>query len=259
MVIQETFEKLQDMKMHEFARAFQEQLDGDGYGELGFDERVSFLVDREWSDREARRFTRRLQQARLRDTSACVEDIDFRHRRGLDRATVRRLAEGEWITRHRNIVITGPTGTGKTYIGCAFGQNACRGGHTVLYRRVPRLIDEFAVARADGSYGRLLNRLGRTAVLILDDWGLTPLSDGARRDLLEVIEDRHGHRSTVLLSQLPMKLWHKYVGEPMVADAILDRLLHNAHKIELTGESMRKRAKPQDDTSGLTKEDQSGK
>lgn len=259
MVIQETFDKLQDMKMHEFARAFQEQLDGDGYDELGFDERVSFLVDREWIEREARRLTRRLQQAKLRDTSACVEDIDFRHPRGLDRATVRRLAEGSWITKHRNIVITGPTGTGKTYVGCAFGQNACRGGHTVLYRRVPRLIDELAVSRADGSYGKLLARFGRTAVLILDDWGLTPLGDAGRRDLLEVIEERHGQRSTVVLSQLPVNLWHKYIGEPMVADAILDRLLHNAHKLELKGGSMRKDRKADEGPAVLTKEAESGK
>ena len=256
MVIQETFEKLGDMKMHGFSRAFQEQLDGDGYDELGFEERVSFLVDREWSDRETRRLTRRLQQAKLRDSSACVEDIDFRHPRGLERATVRRLGEGEWITKHRNVVVTGPTGTGKTYIGCALGQNACRAGHSVLYRRVPRLIDELAVARADGSYGKLLTRIGRTDVLILDDWGLTPLSDTGRRDLLEVIEDRHGHRSTMVLSQLPIKLWHKYIGEPMVADAILDRLVHNAHKIQLKGGSMRKERKGKKD---LTKEGRSGK
>jgi len=256
MVIQETFEKLQDMKMHEFARAFQEQLEGDGFGELGFDERVSFLVDREWSDRESRRLSRRLQQAKLREPSACIEDIDYRHPRGLERATIRRLAEEEWISKHRNVVITGPTGTGKTYLGCALGQNACRGGYSVLYRRVPRLIDELSVARADGSYGRLLARIGRTTVLILDDWGLTPLGDTARRDLLEVIEDRHGHRSTIMLSQLPVKLWHKYIGEPMVADAILDRLVHNSYKIELKGGSMRKERKSKKD---LTKEAGSGK
>ncbi|MFC1612134.1 IS21-like element helper ATPase IstB [Myxococcota bacterium] len=256
MVIQETFQKLADMKMHAFAQAFQEQLDGDGYEELAFDERVSFMVDREWGNRETRRLTRRLQQAKLREPSACIEDIDYRHPRGLDRTKIRRLTEGEWIAKHRNVVITGPTGTGKTYIGCALGQNACRSGHTVLYRRVPRLMEELAMARADGSYSRLLTRLGRTNILILDDWGLTPLSDTARRDLLEVIEERHGQRSTVVSSQLPVKLWHKYVGEPMVADAILDRVIHNAHKIELKGGSMRKSRKGKKD---LTNGDGSGK
>lgn len=241
MTTQETFQKLSEMRLHGFARALHEQLDtAESYAHLPCEDRVGILVDREWSDREARRLTRRLQLARLRDRSACVEDLDYRHPRGLERALVQRLATGEWITKHQNLIVSGSTGCGKTYLVCALAQKACRDGFSVLYRRVPRLLHELQVARADGSFPRLLARWAKTDVLILDDWGLAPLGVPERHDLLEVIEDRHGERSTVIAAQLPVKEWHKYIGDPAIADATLDRIVHAAHQITLKGESMRK-------------------
>ena len=254
MLTEETFQKLSDMRMHAFARALHEQLDhADKYAELAFDERLGLIVDREWTEREGRSLTRRLQLARLREKTACIEDIDFRHPRGLDRALVRRLATGEWITKHQNVIVTGKTGCGKTFLACALGHKACRDGHTAIYRRVPRLLHEIALSRGDGSYTRLLARLAKTDLLILDDWGLAPLGDQERRDILEVLEDRCGSRSTVVASQLAVKTWHEYIGDPTIADAVLDRLVHNAHRIDLKGESMRK------NRSGLTKEETSDK
>lgn len=241
MTSEETIQKLQDIRMHGFARALREQLDRPGgFDHLGFDERVGLLVDREWTEREGRGLTRRLQLARLRDRSACLEDIDYGQARGLDRALLQRLAGGGWIAKHQNVVITGATGCGKTYLACALGQKACRDGHSVVYRRIPRLGHELNVARGDGSFPRLLARWAKTDVLILDDFGLVPLGAQERQDLLEVIEDRHGERSTVIAGQLPVKQWHKYIGDPGVADAALDRILHAAHHVTLGGESMRK-------------------
>jgi DNA replication protein DnaC len=236
---EQTFQLLSAMRMNGFARALKEQLTNGDYQHLSFDERVSMLVDREHADREARKLTRRLQHARLRER-ACLEDLDYRQHRGLDKALVRRLANGEWINKHQNILITGPTGVGKTYLACAFADKACRDGFSALYRRMPRLLHELAVARADGSYAKLLARFAKTDLLVIDDWGLAPMADQDRRDVLEVLEDRHGATSTLVASQLPTDAWHKHVGDPTVADAILDRLVHNAHHIKLQGESMRK-------------------
>lgn len=241
MTTEETFQKLSEIRLHGFARALHEQLDSSGsYEHLCFEERVGLLVDREWTEREGRGLTRRLQLARLRDRTACIEDVDFRHARGLDRALVKRLATGEWIKKHQNVVITGSTGCGKTYLACALGHKACRDGFSVVYRRVPRLSHELNIARGDGSFPRLLARWAKTDVLILDDWGLAPLGPQERQDLLEVIEDRHGERSTIIAGQLPVKQWHKYIGDPAVADAALDRIVHAAHQLTLQGESMRK-------------------
>jgi DNA replication protein DnaC len=180
----------------------------------------------------------------LRIPSACIEDLDFSPKRELDRALVRQLAIGAWIAERQNIIATGPTGVGKTYFSCALGQLACRLGFRVLYRRVPRLFEELALAHADGSYTRLLARFAKADVLILDDWGIVPLNDQQRRDILEILEDRHGQRSTVVTSQLPIDTWHDYIGHPTIADAVLDRLVHNAHKLTMKGPSRRKEKAP---------------
>jgi len=241
MTTEETFRKLSELRLYGFTRALEEQLaQPASYTTLAIEDRVGLLVDREWTERETRRLTRRLQLAKLRDRQACVEDVDFRHPRGLDRALVQRLATGEWITKAQNVLVIGPTGCGKTYVACALGHKACRDGHSVLYRRVPRLAHELHIARGDGSLPRLLSRWAKIDVLILDDWGLTPLGAQERHDLLEVLEDRCGEHSTIIAGQLPVKSWHTYIGDPAVADAALDRVVHNAHQIMLKGESMRK-------------------
>ena len=239
MLIEQTFHQLSEMRMHGFAKALQEQTDKEDFHKLAFDERVSLLVDREYRDREDRKLTRRLQQARLRE-HACFEDIDYRHARGLDKALMRRLSSCTWLKKKQNVIITGPTGVGKTYISCALADKACREGLSAIYRRMPRLLQELLVARADGSYTKLLARLAKMDLLVVDDWGITPMSEQERRDILEVFEDRHGNRSTILASQLPIGKWHKYIGDPTIADAILDRLVHNAHAINLSGGSIRK-------------------
>jgi DNA replication protein DnaC len=249
MLLEETFNKIQDMKMRGFGTALQEQLDAeDQYDELSFEERLGLLVDREWTDRENRRLTRRLQQAKLREL-ASIEDLDYRHPRGLNRKLMQRLATCRWIDKSQNVIVVGPTGIGKTFILCALAHKACREGHTAMYRRVPRLLQELITARADGTLTRFLARIARTHLLVLDDWGMAKLSDQERRDLLEVMEDRTGCRSTMVGSQLPVKDWHEVIGEPTVADAILDRLVHSAHRVNLKGGSMRKKM------SSLTKED----
>lgn len=251
MLNEQTLEQLKHMRLHGFAQALSEQLDSTDYDALSFDERVGMLVDREYTDRESRKLTRRLQQAKLRQ-KACIEDIDYRHHRGLDKATLCRLASGQWIHKQRNIVLNGPTGIGKTFLACALAHKACRDGFTVLYRRMPRLCQELHIARADGSWHKLLARIAKTDILVLDDFGITPLGAAERRDLLEVIEDRHGSRSTIIASQLPVDKWHAYIGEPTLADAIVDRLVHNAHHLQLRGDSLRKNRTP------LTEQEDSG-
>ena len=189
--------------------------------------------------RQDKRFTSRLRAARLRQQAA-VEDVDYRSPRGLDRALFQKLAEGDWIKGHDNLVLVGPTGVGKSWLAAALGHKACRDNQSVLYQRVPRLFEELALGRGDGRHPRLLKSLGRADLLILDDWGLAPLDAGARHDLLEILEERYGRRSTMITSQLPVDRWHDIIGDPTYADAILDRLIHNAHRIELTGESLRR-------------------
>jgi len=240
MLLEQTLTLLTLMRMHGFASALREQIDrSEQYESLSFDERIGMLVDREHAERESRRLTRRLQQAHLRH-KACLEDIDYRKARGLDKAAVRRLGTCQWVGKHQNVIITGATGVGKTYLACAFADQACREGMTASYRRMPRLMNELHVARHDGSYAKLLVRFAKTDLLVIDDWGLAPLADQERRDLLEVLEDRHGNKSTIIATQLPIDAWHKSTGDPTVADAILDRVVHNAHKLSLTGPSMRK-------------------
>ena len=191
------------------------------------------------TDRLDRRLKNRLLQAKLKQ-NACLEDVNYQADRGLDKALLRSLQDCQWINRHLNILITGPTGVGKSWIACALAQKACREGYTALYQRLPKLFQELPLAKGDGSYIKLLNRLGKTDVLLLDDWGLATLTAEQRRDLLEILEDRHGSRSTIVTSQLPLDQWHASIGDSTLADAIMDRLVHNAYKIKLEGDSLRK-------------------
>jgi len=238
-LIHQSLEKLSQMRLHTMADAVRQQLEQPSVQELSFEERIAMIVDREWLFRQNRRLTRRLKAASLKQQAA-VEDIDFRHPRGLDKSVMLTLSNCQWVRNHQNVIITGPTGIGKSYLAEALAQKACREGFTALYYRTPRLFSDLAIARGDGSYSKLLIRLAKTDLLVVDDWGLSSLTDAERRDFLEVMEDRHGICSTVITSQYPVAKWHELIGEPTLADAILDNLVHNAHKIVLKGESMRK-------------------
>jgi DNA replication protein DnaC len=234
-----TLDKLHELRFTGMAKALTEQMALPDIEDLSFEERLGLLIDREATEREDRRLQTRLRQAKLKQ-NACIEDIDFKQSRGLDKSLVLDLAQCQWIKRHLNLLITGPTGVGKTWVACALAQKACREGFTSLYLRLPRLLQELPIAKGDGTYTRLLARLAKVDVLILDDWGLSKLIAEQRRDLLEILEDRHDTRSTIVTSQLPLDQWHHIIGDPTLADAILDRLVHNAYKINLKGESMRK-------------------
>lgn len=243
MLHQPTLDKLGELKLVGMLRAYQEQQQLPDCQTLSFEERLGLLVDRELTERANRRLATRLRFARLRQ-EACLEEIDFRHPRGLDRSLLLGLADCRWVAHHDNCVIVGPTGAGKTYLACALGQQACREGYSVRYLRLPRLLSELAIARGDGRYPRVLAALLRTELIVLDDWGTAALVPEQCRELLEILEDRYQRRSTLVASQLPVANWHEYLGDPTLADAILDRLVHNAHTITLKGESMRKRNKP---------------
>lgn len=239
MLTHPTLDKLQRLKFIGMATALAEQMTMPDIEELAFEERLGFLVDREITERDNRRLSSRLRRARLKHNAA-LEDIDYRHPRGLDKSLIQSLAACQWVTEHLNILLTGPTGIGKTWLACALAHKACREGYTALYLRLPRLLQDMAIAKADGRYPKLLTSLAKTDVLILDDWGLAKLTAENRRDLLEILEDRHGVRSTLATSQFPIDKWHDIIGDPTLADAILDRLVHNAYKINLKGGSMRK-------------------
>jgi DNA replication protein DnaC len=240
VLIHQTLDKLEAIGLTAMATALREQLEQPQYLELSFEDRLGLLVDRELSWRDNRRLAARLKAAKLRH-QASVEDIDFRAPRGLDRAVVLSLAQASWVAAHHNVLITGATGCGKSFISCALAQAAIRQGHTALYVRTPRLLDDLAITRGDGSYHRLLNQLSRVALLVLDDFLLTPVTVEQARDLLEVIEDRSQLRSTLVASQLPVESWHSALADPTLADAILDRLVQSAHRINLKGPSMRRR------------------
>lgn len=240
MLTHPTLDKLQALKCTGMATALAEQMQMPDMEELTFEERLGLLVDREATERENRRLSSRLRRAKLKHNAA-LEDIDYRHPRGLDKSLIQSLASCQWVREHLNILLTGPTGVGKTWLACAFAQKACREGYTALYLRLPRLLQDMAIAKGDGRYPKLLATLAKIDVLILDDWGLAKLTAEQRRDLLEIMEDRHGTRSTLATSQLPIEKWHDVIGDPTLADAILDRLVHNAYKINLKGASMRKR------------------
>jgi DNA replication protein DnaC len=239
MLTSPTLDKLRDLNLLGMTRAYQEQMERADYQALTFDDRLGLLVDVEFQERENRRLFRYLKSAKLRN-QACIEDIDFHAPRGLNRALIMELAEGRWVDTNQSVLVVGATGLGKTYIACALAEAAIRKGHTALYMRFPRMVDELAVARVDGRLPRLLAAWARVGVLVLDDFAMQPLSSQQSADLLEVIEDRSQRRSTIVTSQLPVKQWHEVLGDATIADAILDRLVHNAHRVELRGhESLR--------------------
>ncbi len=240
MLTQPTIEKLNSMKLTAMAKAFADQMQCPDMAQLTFEERFGLIVDYQITDLENRRMQNRLKNARLR-LAASIEDLDFRQGRGMDRSTVMSLAGNQWVKSRHNILITGPTGAGKSYLACALAQKACRDGHSVLYQRIPRLLQEIAVSRHDGRYSKLIAPIVKCEVLILDDFLISPMNREEQRELLEIVEDRYDRKACVITSQLPVKAWHDGMQDPTLADAILDRLVHNAYKLELKGESMRRK------------------
>ena len=240
MLNQPTIEKLQTLRLYGMANAFRTQLETPATQQLSFEERFALLVDEQWLWKQNRALARRLQAAKLKERGT-IEDVDYHHPRGLDRKLLRTLASSEWVRQKLNLVLTGPTGIGKTWIGCALAHKACRDGFTVLHKKTSELFRDLALAHADGSIGRMFLRLAQIDVLLLDDFAMSPLKDSERRDFLEVCDDRYQRRSVILTSQMPVAHWHEQIGDPTIADSILDRLLHNAYRVELNGDSMRKK------------------
>ncbi len=251
MLTHPTLDKLNTLRLTGMARAFEEQLHMDDIDNLSTEERLGLMVDREMTERDARRLKNRLRKAKLRHPEACVEDIDYRHPRRLDRALMTKLATSQWLREQLNVLLCGPTGIGKSWLGCALANKACRDAFSAFYTRVPRFLRELTRAKGDGSYPKLLATLAKTDLLVFDDFGAGKLNDENRHDLLEILEDRYALRSTLVTSQYPVNTWHDVIGDPTLADAILDRLVHNAYKLELDGKSMRKNRKK------LTQTDQS--
>ncbi len=235
-----TLEKLQTLRLSGMHKALTEQLNMPDIDSLSFEERLWLLAEREMTEREDRRLKTRLRQAKLKH-HACIEDIDYRSARGLDKALILQLAGCRWIHEGLNLILNGPTGVGKTWIACALAHKACQEGYSALYLRLPRLFEELTLAHGDGRFPKLMTTFARTDLIVLDDWGLAKLTAEQRRDLLELLDDRHPKRSTIVTSQIPVDHWHEIIGDPTLADAILDRLIHNAYRVNLKGESMRKR------------------
>ncbi len=235
-----TIDKLKALKLTEMARGFEEQLKVSDNNSLSFGERLGLLLDIELAARENRRLTTRLSQAKLRQ-QACIEDIDYSNKQGLDRSLIQSLSPCQWIKEGQNVLISGPTGVGKSYLACALAHRACLMGYKTRYFRATKLFDELTLANADGRYPKMMKSICKTDLIVIDDWGLSELNDQARNDYLEILEDRYRLKSTIVASQLPVKSWYKMIGHPTIADAIMDRLVHNAYKIDIDGDSLRKK------------------
>jgi DNA replication protein DnaC len=240
MLIHPTLDQLRTLRLTGMVKALEEQMQMPDIDSLSFEQRLGLMADREITERQNRHLKTRLRKANLRQ-SASVENIDYRHPRGLDKALVAKLQSCDWIKEHHNLIITGPTGTGKTFLACALAHKACREGFSALYVRIPRLLQDLSISKGDGRYGKLLTSISKINLLLLDDWGMSKITSEQSRDLLEIIDDRHALRSTLITSQFPVDHWHELIEDPTLADAILDRVIHDAYKINLKGESMRKK------------------